>query len=205
MSDQFNNLYERFQQMPRAIRWASYAGIGIMAFLVWDMSIRSLYLEWSFAADQIESNVREVRQAKYDARLRNLRPVVESTGPVQLPGPPAQTQDELTRFISELLSSYRSVGNDSFQLRERGPLPRNAVRELTGGNQRISRLVGELRFDADPQEAFSIIAELESHPTIVMVNLANLQRQPNQNLSVRLELEAWVKTRRSATGRGGRR
>jgi len=205
MNEQLTQLFERFQQMPRAMRWAVYAVAGISVFLLWDTYLEPVYRDWSAAADKIESNNREVRQAKYDATVGRLQQVVKAIGPVELPGSAADAQDEITRLVSELISDYRSVANDSFQIRERGALPRNAVRDLTKPNERIAQLVGDLRFDAHAQDAFSIIAELESHPAIEKINQISLQRQPNQNVTVRMEIEAWVKTRGDVTSRGGRR
>ena len=202
MSDQFAELYHRLHELPRAVRWAIHAAIGIILFLIWDTYLGPIQRSWSAAADEIETNVSELRSADYEDRIRRLRSAIQAHGPLKLPAGEAEATEEMSRVVNEVMNEYRSVVNDSFSLAVRGALPKNAVPDLTQGRQRISRLVGELQFDADARDVFEIIAHLESRPEIESIISLTLQRLPDQGMNVRLEIESWIKTRDTSSGRG---
>ena len=66
----------------------------------------------------------------------------------------------------------------------------------------MARITGDLRFDASPQEATAIIAELEASPKIEAVSRVRLTRQGGRpKVTVDLSVESWI----IATKRQGRR
>ena len=65
----------------------------------------------------------------------------------------------------------------------------------------LSRLSGELKFDATPEQAIAYIAAFEAHPDIEAVSSVRLTKTSAGKVTVRLTLEVWVE----ATSRlGGR-
>jgi len=198
VTERLLNLFEQTRSWSRAMQWAFWSGVFIIGFLLWSETLGALAQSWSTRADNIEQKVEKVREARdFDRQFRQIRYTIETMGPVELPSTERQSANAFNEVINDVLARH-NVRNDSFELRSRGNLPRTALTDVVEPGQRVARLVGDLRFDADTETTMAIVRELESRPEIESIMSIRLMKQSGTSLSVRMELEAWV------TSRGGR-
>ena len=193
MSELLNTLRPRWQKLPRAAQWLVIAVIGVLAFQLWDMTLRQLNQQWTNEADAIEEDVRTVRNSADLAdqfRSRALSEAVLSTGAVELPGTPAEGKDRLNQVVNSLLNEFR-VSDDSFVIRSEGKLPKSALKSITNGG-RVETIRGNLDFESTPDDATAIIAALESDPAIECLRSLSMTKSAVGKVKVRLVLEAWV-------------
>lgn len=194
-------IFERFAQLPSPLRFAGYGVLALLLFLFWNDYIAPLKRSWTQQADKIQTDVRNVRDAaRLRAEIALLDDVIVSLGPVEVPRSADIASTAVHRQINEVLRSHSGVTQDSFTLTPRGNVQGRELLSITGGQQ-PQLLSGELRFDAAPDVAISIIRQLESSPEIEAVTLVQLTRTTGRRVSVRMNIEAWVVP---APSRGGR-
>lgn len=187
-------LLQRYAELPRAMRWLVVAVAFTVAFLAWESSIGAIVRNWSEQADDIEANLAEIATAKaLQARLSDLRGVIQSLGPVEQPATEDESRMALDRAVNDVLGAH-SVSDQSFDLASSASqLPRNVSSGLVHSSERLRRITGELSFVASPETAIAIISDLESRPEIESVSAVRLVIAGNRTLTVRLTLEAWAR------------
>jgi hypothetical protein len=193
-----SSLTERFNEMPRVVRWAAATVVVLLGFLVWDDHVRPLAEAWNRDADRIEMQVERARRAEQLERsIRSRRELIEELGPVDVPSDDQQGREALHSLVVDVVRGYSSVTNDSFNLSggaDRLPATVSA-RLLAGsgqGNRRLVRISGDLRFDAEPEDATAIIADLEARPEVESISLVRMLRKDGRTVGVTLTLNAWV-------------
>jgi hypothetical protein len=187
-------LLQRYAELPRALRWLVIAVALTAAFLAWDSSIGALVRNWSAQADDIEANLAEIATADaLQARMNDLRGVIQSIGPVEQPAMEGESRVALDRAVNDVLRAH-TVSNQSFDLAaSASQLPRDVSSGLVRSSERLRRITGELSFVASPETAIAIISELESRPEIEAISAVRLVIAGNRTLTVRLTLEAWAR------------
>lgn len=193
MREQLAQLLERYESLPRAYQWA-VLGLGfVILFLIWDSAIKPIGQDWAMQADRIERTVDDVRKGEAlmnelnQARLENT---IITLGPVDLPTSDTEGRTELSNAVIETLQKH-GVRDHSFDLRLGSKLPQSASQGVTDMGRRLTRLTGDLRFEAKPDVMMKIIADLEQRDEIEAVSSVRLTRAGSV-LKVRLDLEAWV-------------
>ena len=195
---------QRFDELPRAAKWALIGTVLIIGLLFYFDYLGKFADEWNREADGIQSQVRQ--SALSNSRLdggRSMRDLISGVGPVVKPTTEADANKALTQSVNEILKLH-SVSNDDFKIRPPARLPTDTLEKIVkGSNQRVERLTGELRFDASPEHALAIIAELESSEDIESVSHVRLNKLPGRGkLSVRLTVEAWILSSVARRGTG---
>ena len=186
-------IWNRFRQLPRAVQWASLAAIGIGLFLLHDQHVRPITTTWHDQADEMLKEVGEAARSENRSRqLRAMREPILGLGAVELPGKEAQGSNALNDAVNEVLKRH-TVARDSFNLRGATRLPRNTLSQIIQPNQLVQRITGDFRFDAAPDEAVAIIAELESSPMIEAISSVRITRvSGTRKVTVDLTVEAWI-------------
>ncbi len=186
-------IWNRFRQLPRALQWASLAAIGIGLFLLYDQHVRPITTTWHDHADEMLKEVGEAARSENRSRqLRAMREPILGLGAVETPGNEAQGSNSLNDAVNEVLKRH-SVTRDSFNLRGATRLPRNTLSQIIQPNQLVQRITGDFRFDAAPDEAVAIIAELESSPMIEAISSLRITRvSGTRKVTVDLTVEAWI-------------
>lgn len=188
---------ERFQELPRAMRWVVLAAVFLVAFLFWAKLIQPTAQGWSDRADRMES---ELHDLKTDSGVpTDIRDATIGYGDLQLPDRKQQGSLQLAQHVQQLLEEH-GIKNDSFTMQR--PTPINAAKSsgLTPGNEKLERLKCELDFQTQPNVAADIISAMESDPAIEAISTVKLDREGSGMVRVRLTIESWVRA-----GRGGRR
>lgn len=193
---------DRFQQLPRVIRWGFFGAVALILFLLWDQYIAPIANDWNAQADRIESQLRVVRDAdRLSREVRQLHETIVGVGPVDLGRDVELEQVRLTQAVNSVKDQF-SISKDSWGTRTGGTVRRGALAGIPGGDQ-AQVITGDLRFDAAPEDAAALIAELESLPEISRLTSLTMMKLANRRVSVRLQLESWVLSGPSAAARGG--
>lgn len=185
-------LLDRYTRMPRSLRWGIVAIAGIALFLLADSTVWALARTWSDRASAIQGALDDARTKK--ASLDNdLRSAVIAHGAIKLPDDEAEGSSALAEAVNAVMNEYPGVVNFSYDSRGSARLPATALRGLIGAGQRASKVIGELQFDAPPEQATAIIAALESHPDVEAINRITIRRHEGvRRVNVRATVEAWV-------------
>lgn len=186
-------IWNRFRQLPRAVQWAGLAAIGIGLFLLYDEHVRPITTTWHDHADEMLKEVGVAAMSENRSRqLRTMREPILGLGAVETPGNEAQGSNALNDAVNDVLKRH-SVTRDSFNLRGATRLPRRTLSQIIQTNQLVQRITGDLRFDAAPDEAVAIIAELESSPVIEDISSVRITRvSGTRKVTVDLTVEAWI-------------
>ena len=195
------SIMAQYQKMSRPMQWASLAAVGLVLFLLWDRVVTPYTNDLNDAGDRIANNVRELRSIETDAaKLKNTRSnVVWTIGPVRPPAPVAEGARMFDQIVNEVMQKHGAT-NFTLSSRPRGKLPRSALVGFTRGGTRIDRLTADIKFDASPENAVAIIAELESSPHIESITTLRLVRDTGRKVRVNLSVEWWVIAAASSEG-----
>ncbi|MCA9296212.1 MAG: hypothetical protein KC983_06830, partial [Phycisphaerales bacterium] len=185
-------LWDRLDALPRAMQWAVYAMFGLILFLIWSSFVEPQRVAWSQQADEMVSNVKELRE--FDATTlsdRAINTVAITIGPVESPGSAKDGSQRMQEQIIDILERNNATVNDvsvrSGNRMRAGTLPKN-VR-----NKRVMTKDGDVSFEAVAEDVTKIIAEIESSPSIERITQVRMVKgSAARSLNVTLKLEAWV-------------
>jgi hypothetical protein len=122
---------------------------------------------------------------------------------VERPGHHAEAGPLLTRTVNEILQKH-NASKDNFSLRGAQKLKRGLLAGIAGPRERLERLTADVRFNATPEAATAIIAELESRPEIEGISALRITRFSGViRVTVDLVLEAWVSSEDAPSARVG--
>ena len=191
-----SKMIDRLWQMPRAGRWLVLAIAFIVAFVVWDNVVRPTASSWKTEADKIKGMVRTVQNAPRIQRdLRLMQDTIMGLGTIERPRSVDEGIDAMSDAVVEVLEQH-DVKKDNFDLvGVVGPLPRDVSRKLASSRQkRLKLITGRLRFEAEPEVAIQVIADLERRPELESIDDLTIDRsdKSGRTLSVVLTVESWV-------------
>jgi hypothetical protein len=193
MSDARTAIFERFNELPRAMRWLAVALVGIALFLFWQDVLLPVKLSWDRQSDALEAQVVAVRNGELlTEQLQGpaLRDTVLGVGAIELPSGPDEGRKAIADAVNSVLTGDLAVSH-SFQIGE-STLPREAAKDLVKSNKRLKTITGELRFEAKPDLTIRIINALERHPQIESVTSVRLTKINEGRLKVRLNFDTWI-------------
>ncbi len=186
-------LWQRFEQLPRAGRWAICAAVVITVFLIWNDFIGPQTASFNEEARTLLARHEMIRGRQRLRQVKMLAEPIRGLGTVEEPGNRAESGQALIRAVIEVLKKH-SVSDDSWVLGNPTNLPQGTLTELTGDGGRVHRITADVRFDTGPEEATAIIAELEERPEIEAISNLRLSRRHGGRRKVRvaLTLDAWI-------------
>jgi hypothetical protein len=189
--------------MPRAGQWAIGGGVLVLVLLFYADYIMLWAGEWNEQADHLLVDAREAAGGdRRDTQVRNLRNVIQGLGPVERPGDEEEAEVALNDVVNEVLARH-TVSRDSFNYRGPTKLKRGTLGEILEPGEHVESISGNLRFDASPEDAIAIIAELESHPTIEAVSDVRIAKQSGpRKVTVDLTIESWIVAHERRSRRG---
>lgn len=208
-----STLLDRFNQLPRSMRWLLIAVLVVVGVFVVDDYVWSQAREWRDQAARLESDLAAARAASTRlAEVDRMKAAIENLGPVRVPRPlpDAEGRDTaaLNNAVNEVLKKY-PVSNDRFDAKGVNRLPTGVLLGLISGNQRAAYVSGELKFEGNPDDVIAIIADLEASADIDAVSTVRIAKATGaaRRLSVTLTVEAWTISAGggggAAAGRGG--
>ncbi len=202
MSHATMHFWDRFRAMPRAVQWAAWAGAATVVTLVWNDVIMARTNEWNARADRTLARLEEIRSGglRLD-RLESMEPYVRAIGAVSKPEGQAEAADALLDAINQVLAAH-TVSGDSSVIRPPAKQPRETMIALLAPGERAYKLTAELSFDATPEEAVAVIAELEARPEIESVSAVRLVKKGSNKVTADLTVDAWLVKKEKAAGGG---
>jgi len=188
--------WQRFRRLPRALQWAVYAAVGMGGFVVVNDHIWKQAAEWRRQADSIQAQLQDVHDGRSIAdKLLKMQDTIVAHGRVSIPdSDDAEAgSDAFNATVTAVLKAH-AVRKDSFDRRDLSKLKLDHASFVPAG-QEAHYISGDLRFEASPDEAAAVIAELESSPNIEAVTSVRMTRLGGaRRVKVQVTLEAWVLT-----------
>lgn len=197
------SIWTTYRGLPTTMRWSIGAAVVAVVFLVWNDHVVRLAAAWDVRAERMLANVdKAAGDTQRLQSLRVLRPVVLGLGPLNEPGAEAAAEKRLNRILNEVLKNH-TVSDDSYSYRGPSKLRRGTLSRIVKPGEQVEKITGDLRFDATPEVAAQIIAELEASPDIDAISSLRLTKQPGpRRVTVDLTVETWIITA-ERRGRGG--
>ncbi len=201
------SIWAAYRRAPKTVQWSIGAAVVAVLFLVWNDFVVRLTDEWDLRAQRMLANVDRVAgDTQRLQSLGRLRPVVLGLGPLDEPGSESDAEKRLNMAINEVLKEH-TVLKDSFNYRGPSKLRRGTLSRVIAPGQQVEHITGDLRFDATPETAAKVIAQLEASADIDAISSLRMTRQAGpRRVTVVLTVEAWIVTaERRARGRGSSR
>jgi hypothetical protein len=186
----------KVRNLPPAKRAAVIGAAVLVAWMALEQWSWSWAREWSAQADRIQKALSESRElAGSDDPM--ARTGAELYGPIDPPSSENDGAQAMAEAVNAVVKRHSTSGFSYDAQRASTRLP-GAV-NIGGAADRVSRVMGEVRFEATPAEAAKIISELESNSAIEAISALRIEKMENDTrVSVRLTVEAWVFGTRSA-------
>ena len=198
------NIWQRYRQLPRAGRWAVGAAVLIVLGLLWRDYVLAQTVRWNEAGDKLVADVAEATGV--DVRIKGvdaLQDSIRALGELERPQEESEAEAAITAAINDVLKRH-IVSDDSFNYRGPGKLARGTLSNVLRPGQEAQRVTVDLRFDATPEAAIDIIAELEASPRIEAVSSVHLTKQTSgRKVKVDLTVESWIVSASRRPRRGG--
>lgn len=198
------------ERNPTLARWRGLSpgarlGVGLLAVLLaWlalDQWSWSLARDWSSEADRIERAIEDSRTLASDIPA-SVTSAAELFGPIEPPTGESEGAEALAQAVVEAVKR-QNLSNYSFDAQRASTSLAGAPVMIGGSPQRLSKVSGEVQFEASPEQAAKVIADLEASPAIETISAVRLQRRDaDRKVMVRLTVEAWVRASRRS-GRQG--
>jgi hypothetical protein len=197
-----NPTLARVRSLPPAGKVAVAAIALLLTWMALEQFSWSWARSWGDEAERIERALSDSSElaSSEDPVARNG---AEVFGPVDPPRGESQGAEAMARAVVEVVKKH-AVNQFSFDAQRASTRLSGGSSAGPFGNQKLSKVTGELQFEATPAETAKIIAELESSPAIDAVSALRMQRRENEGkVMVRLTVEAWVFASKSSSGRMG--
>lgn len=202
-----NTLLQRWQAMPRAGKWLALAAVAALAYFAIIEPTLDATTSYAVRADVLQSGLdrSRARRAEDSESGRALSLGATRFGAPLLPAATGATGSDdrgaaLNARIESILRD-RSLRALSIKARTPVPLGRDALADVVGADEQAQRLVIDLDFEADPQAAMAVIADLEKAPEVASIgriSLRRLDREGQRVLQVSVSPEAWIVARKGA-------
>ena len=197
------NAVARFRAQPRAVRWGLVGGAVIVAYFAVVEPVMDRINAWNAAAATRESAL--ASYVRSGPRLKTSGETValgrREFGEVALPGEAQSRSVLFSEAIDDILRRHTiaelstTPGKGSLGV---GPLTRHL-----GDQYRVERVTKDLKFLATPEEAVSLLADLEREPLVatiprVQVRQADGRQRADRMVDVTISVETWVTSRKEA-------
>ena len=199
--DPFARLLERYHGLPRSGKWIAAAGVALAGWLLLDSVLWPLADKLNARADNM-AGVLERAAARAESLPGNAADAAVVLGPNSSPRPEAETKAKLSAAVDAALKK-KSITNYGFDMRVAQALPQTVLPDVAarGGGQ-MGRLAADLRFEATPDAASSVIATLDSDPAVDAISdLRITYRKDTKRVAVQMTVEKWGIVKK--TQRGG--
>lgn len=184
---------EQYRTWPRSARWLVWAGVGLIAYFALVEPGLGLVVRLHQQAASARAALEQMHEAQAERERRQAavrRAEVRLGAAVAEPAPASQGAAALDARIAEVL---RRHGVDSYTSQARLAPLRAGELSRVSGSASVARLVRDLRFEASPESAIHVLAELEQSPDVTSIASVELRRADvGRALRVALSLETWV-------------
>jgi|GEM_PF-1950932 len=193
-----NPTLARLQSLPLAGRIAVGAIALLLAWVALEQWSWSWARQWSQDADHIEQVLTTSSELASNADATAVIGA-ELFGPINPPASESEGAEQMAKAVVDVVKKH--VAHFSYDAQRASSRLSGSGGATIAGNQKLSKVTGDVQFEATPEETAKIIAELEANPAIEAINSLRIQRKDaDRKVAVRLTVEAWVYAART-TGR----
>lgn len=207
-----SQLLRSWSRLPRVAQWSVLAIVLIAAYFLAIEPVLNLTGLYTSKADRIAAALRREKELaapdSEDGRL--LAQAARVFGKPLLPGDPAAKPETLYRVVNRILREH--LVDDAVVNERAGPvqLRPEQLTALTDGYHTIEKFSLEVAFEADPQTAVAVLADMESSPEVTAIGRVRIEKANTRAGShdtdplvrVMLAPEIWVLSVASAGNAG---
>lgn len=198
--DVFERALDRYRGLPRAGRWAAIAGAVLIGFTLLDSVLWPIADDLNARADRL-TTVLERASSRAEEFPEEIEASAIVHGPNAVPGREVLSKEKLASTIVSVLRE-KGVNQFGLDIRPAQPLPSTVLPEIASelGGQ-MGRSIADLRFEATPDVATTLVAELDKNPAIDAISDLKLTYNPqSKRVAVQMSLEKWGVVNRSSRG-----
>lgn len=195
-----NPTLARFRSLSRGGKIAVAAVAVLLSWVALEQWSWSWARAWADECERIEQALADSRQLAAGADAVAVTGA-ELYGPVEPPTGESEGAEAMAQAVVEVVKRH---GTTNFTYDAQRASSRLAGGATVGGSQRLSKVSGEVQFEATPAETAKIVADLEANPAIEAVSALRIQKRENEGkVVVRLTVESWVYAAARTPGRTG--
>ncbi len=171
-----SSVSDRLNRMPRSMRWLlAFAAFLALYFGVLEPALTAASTSRD-RADRLEATLRRERSllAANSQAGRELERGVATYGLPRHPTDTAARPEMLQRAVNAILVKH-GVGNAAYSERS-GTIPATEAATVVGAGARLERFVLDVTFEASPENAIAILADLEQASEVTAVSRIKLDK-----------------------------
>jgi len=203
MSSQVDSALARWNKLPPLVRWGGAVAVLIVAFVLVNDYAWATAARLNAEANEIARTLERASAARQSLR-QDLERTVIARGQVRLPADENRGTQAMADAITEILQGRGGIAGYSYDSGSVSPLAPTILAGVVGPRERGARVAGEVKFEASPDDAMAVIAEIESHPAIQGISRIQMARSVQRRVAVILTVETWVTTGTDTPRRFGR-
>lgn len=188
-------LVARYRSWPRAIRWAFWGGLAVLFYFLVYERVLDLTNRFSSRADIRSAELRTFAGQRIQRQAAESAVVtgVSRYGKVAQPGPAAARSEAFNKLVTKVLED-QGIKDPSVNTKDQ-PMPAGPLSAVAAADERLERLVSDIKFDGTPEQLAGVIAALEKIPEVAVVSRVQISPgtgdKSERLLKVAIAAEAW--------------
>lgn len=190
-----SSLLARLSTLPRVVRWALLAALALVAYFAVVEPVLDLTNTYNSRADKREAELRTY------ANQRTQRQAAENTivlgvsryGNVTPPGPAAARSQAFNMLITKVLDE-QGISDPSVNTKDQ-PMQGGPLTAVAAADERLERLVSDIKFDGTPEQIMGVIAALEKSSDVSVISRVQISPgsadKSERLLKASIAVEAW--------------
>lgn len=190
MSSMHAMLRERWDRLANPARFGVAVVGALLIYAALDDTAWRVAREWTAEAEQVEQLLD--RANELGAKSTRARNAILIHGELTPPRDEAVGSQSMAEAITRVMEELR-ITNYSFETRMGTKLPTTAFRGAVPAGRRVERVVGSVTFESSPEDAYKVIAALESSPDVDAIRALSMNwEDARRKVTTRLDAETWV-------------
>lgn len=188
-------LAARYNALPRVVRWALWGLFALAAYFLVVEQTLDLTNKYSSRADKREAELRTyaTQRAQRQAAENAIVLGVSHYGNVTAPGPAAARSEAFNKLITRVLDE-QGIHDPSVNTKDQ-PMPGGPLTAVAAADERLERLVSDIKFDGTPEQIMGVIAALEKAPDVSVISRVQIAPgsgdKSERQLKASIAVEAW--------------
>ncbi len=157
------------------------------------------------AADAKESQLRDATRGGDQLKTASttVGMGVLNYGQIQPPGDPQETPIEFNKVLSAVLDRHNITSRTS-TTRNNSLKANSPLQKALGKDHKIERIVQDVQFDATPDQAFAVVADLEREAIVSTISRFQIRKDTGRGsaagtVRVSMAVETWIKSKTGGT------
>lgn len=188
-----STMLKTFRTFAPITQWLTVGLLAVMVLLLWQWYVWAAATTLNERADEYKEAITRAGESDHQLNDR-IEAAILALGETEPLTDEVMGTAELSAVIARVLDDHNVLSRDvdtkprvKFSSRDR---PRMVPAGYDG-----ERVTAEVRFEASPEDAFAVIAELESSPEVETVSKVRISRTTDRRkktVNVQMSVEAWV-------------